>query len=203
MDRAGKYHWGDSLKNHVDPRTYDYIRRFFALLHVPEKEFSKYKPWYIRLALESPGLYGLSENLGVESFFEQRARINSKPIVGLESVREHMDIFSGLSDRSSEALLLITFIPADKGSPTFSRMMSAWRHGDADYLAKVTREGFKDFPEMADRILDERNRNWIPKLEGFLSSGRTYFVIVGTAHMGGPHGVVALLKAHGYRVEQL
>ena len=32
--KAGQYAKGDSLKNHVDPRTYDYLRRFFALRNV-------------------------------------------------------------------------------------------------------------------------------------------------------------------------
>ena len=38
--RAGTYPKGDTLKNHVDPRTYAYIRRFFALVSVPENEVS-------------------------------------------------------------------------------------------------------------------------------------------------------------------
>jgi len=35
--RAGTYPKGDNLKRHVDPRTYGYIRRFFALANVPEE----------------------------------------------------------------------------------------------------------------------------------------------------------------------
>ena len=29
------------------------------------------------------------------------------------------------------------------------------------------------------------------------------FVVAGAAHMGGPNGVIALLRARGYRVEEL
>src|SRR5206468_11759291 len=32
MLKAGKYSNGDSLKNHVEPRTYDYLRRMFGLM---------------------------------------------------------------------------------------------------------------------------------------------------------------------------
>ena len=203
MDKVGQYHKGDSLKNHVDPRTYAYIHRVFDLLRVPEEKYSKYKAWFLSMALESPSRHGLSHELGIESFFEKQAQAKSKPIVGLESAREHVEVFSGLSDRGSESLLLLTFIPADKNSPDFERLMSAWRRGDANFLAESTRAGFGDFPAMADRLLTNRNRNWIPKLVGYLRSGQTYFVVVGSAHMGGPDGVLALLQARGYKIEQL
>jgi uncharacterized protein YbaP (TraB family) len=203
METVGEYRKGDSLKNHVDPRTYAYLRRFFGLLQVSEDKYSKYKPWFISMALESPDRHGLSNELGIEAFFEKKAKASAKPIVGLESAREHVEVFSGLSDRGSEALLLLTFIPADKNSPDFDRLMSAWRRGDADFLADSTRAGFRDFPAMADRLLSNRNRNWIPQLEGYMRSGKTYFVVVGSAHMGGQEGVLALLRARGYKIEQL
>jgi uncharacterized protein YbaP (TraB family) len=203
VERAGTYPRGDNLKNHVDPRTYDYLRRFFGLSKVPESKFNRYRPWYLSLALDSPDLRGMSEQLGVESYLERRAQANSKPMSGLETLNEHVEVFSGLSERGSEALLLLTFIPADKSSPDFSKMLNAWRSGDADFLTKTSRAGFSDFPAMADRLLTTRNRNWIPKIEGYLRSGKTYFVVAGAAHMGGSDGVPALLKARGYRVEQL
>lgn len=203
VEHAGEYPRGDSLKKHVDPRTYDYLRRFFGLLGVGEEKFVRYRPWYLSMMLESPGLRGLSENLGVEAFLQNRARASSKPIAGLESLREHVEVFSGLSERGSEALLLLTFIPADKTSPDFSRLMAAWRHGDADFVTRATRSGFRDFPAMADRLLSTRNQNWIPKIEGYLRSGETYFVVVGAAHMGGSDGIIPLLRAHGYKIEQL
>src|SRR3954470_9240177 len=54
LSKEGEYGKGDALKNHVDPRTYEYVRRFFALQHVPEEKFSHYRPWLIDIMLESP-----------------------------------------------------------------------------------------------------------------------------------------------------
>lgn len=203
VDRLGKYPKGDNLQKHVDPRTYSYLRRFFGLLYISEDKFSKYRPWYLSMMLEAPGQHGLSWELGVERFLEKRAKATSKSIIGLESVHEHVEVFSGLSDRGSEALLLITFIPADKDSPNFNRMMAAWRRGDADFLASATKSAFHDFPAMGERLLGQRNRRWIPKIEEYLRSGKTHFVVVGAAHMGGGDGVLALLRARGYKIEQM
>jgi hypothetical protein len=200
---AGEYPRGDSLKKHVDPRTYDYLRRFFSLRRVPEEKFSRYRPWFLAMVVDTGGTNEFSGNLGVESFLERRAAANSKPTFGLETLREHIEVFSGLSDRSSEALLLIRFIPPDKNDPNFDRQMKAWREGNTDFLANTVHSEYRDFPAMADRLLGVRNRNWIPKLEQFLRSGQTYFVVVGVAHLGGSDGVLALLKSRGYNVQQL
>src|SRR5207237_8780645 len=90
--KAGEHRKGDSLKNHVDPRTYDYLRRLFKLMEVPETKFARYRPWFLSLMLQAPSLHGMSEMLGMEEFLTRRAHGNAKPVLGLESAREHADI---------------------------------------------------------------------------------------------------------------
>ena len=199
--KAGEYPKGDSLKNHVDPRTYAYLRRFFGLHNVSEDKFSRYRPWLIDIILSSPPPEYYQ--LGVERFLERRARAAGKPIIGLESTREHNGVFTGLTDRQAEALLLTLFINAARDDTNGVNMFQAWRHGDAELLASQTRDSFRDFPSMAIRMLDARNRNWIPKIEDYIRSGQIHFVVVGAAHMGGANGLLALLKARGYNVQQL
>jgi uncharacterized protein YbaP (TraB family) len=198
--KAGQYPKGDSLKNHVDPRTYSYVRRFFALQNVPEQKFNTYRPWLIEMMLEAPPTE--NSQLGVEQFLAPRAQANHKPITGLESVQEHMAPFVGLSDREGEVLLLVHFINMGRTSPGIGKILDSWRHGDVDALMRGMRDAYQDFPAFMDRIITSRNRRWIPKIEGFIKSGQTYFVVAGAGHMGGSEGVVALLRARGYTVEQ-
>ena len=82
-------------------------------------------------------------------------------------------------------------------------MVKAWRRGDAEAVNHMLREEFRDFPSLGRRLIDARNRNWLPKIEGYLRSGKTYFVVVGAGHMGGPSGLLAMLRARGYTIEQL
>jgi uncharacterized protein len=198
--RAGTYPKGDSLKNHVDPRTYAYVRTFFALVNVPEAEFSRYRPWLINVLLSSPSYEHWQ--LGIERYLEGRANANHKPVSGLESPKEHNAFFVDLSDRESEALLLILFINAAREGPSVN-MINAWRRGDVETLNRILRESFQDFPSLARRLIDVRNQNWLPKIDSYLRTGQTYFVVVGAGHIGGPNGLLTLLKARGYRLEQL
>jgi len=41
--KEGKYRKGDSLKNHVDPRTYAYMTRLFELMNVPEESLAEWR----------------------------------------------------------------------------------------------------------------------------------------------------------------
>ena len=199
--RAGQYPRGDSLKNHVDPRTYDYVHRFFVLRNVPEEKFAKYRSWMIDILLSSPPPEYYQ--LGIERFLTGRARSANKPVSGLESTGEHIAVFSGLNDKQAEALLLTLFINAGRESGRSFNIFQAWRNGDAELLARTMRQSFSDFPFMAARLLDERNQNWLPKIENYLRSGQVYFVVVGAAHMGGSAGLLSLLQAHGYDIQQL
>jgi hypothetical protein len=201
--RAGQYKKGDSLKNHVDPRTYDYVRRVFSLMNVPEENLQRARPWLIVLMLQSLSMREMSHDLGIDQFLMDRAKARGKPVIGLETVDEHARIYSGLTDRDAEMLLLVTFIPQASGGNDRQALMNAWRRGDADALAGMTRGGFRDFPAFGERLLDARNRAWVPKIENFVGSGETYFVVVGAAHLGGPQGVLALLRGRGYSIEQL
>jgi uncharacterized protein YbaP (TraB family) len=201
--KAGQYPKGDSLTKHVDPRTYAYVRRVFDLLNIPEENLQRARPWLIVLMLQSLSMRGLSSDLGVDQFLMNKAKGKGKPVIGLETVDEHARIYSGLSDRQAEILLLVAFLPSASGGGDKNEMMSAWRRGDAEALAAMTQASFREFPAFGQRLLDERNRAWVPKIEGFLRSGRTYFVVVGSAHLGGAQGLLPLLRSRGYELEQL
>jgi uncharacterized protein len=199
--KAGEYPKGDNLKSHVDPRTYDYVRRFFGALNVPEAKFAKFRPWFLAAMLQAPQLHGLSPDLGVEGFVMKRSRPKSKPMSGLETLQESVETLSGLNDRQSEEMLLVSFIPSGRGAG--DRLKEAWKKGDADEVWKITSGMLADVPSIADRIITRRNRDWLPKIDLLLHDNETAFVVVGAGHMGGPDGLLNLLRQRGYKIEQL
>lgn len=201
--KAGQYPRGDELKNHVDPRTYDYLRRILARSKLPLELIVRYRPWFLSFMLDAPGFEAFSSSLGVETYLTRKARPKSKSTTGLESTSEHLRVFSGLSEKESEACLLLSFINLDRESAEALQLLAAWRRGDAETVWRMVCASYRDFPTMGYRLLGARNQRWIPKIEGYLNSGKIYFVVVGAAHMGGPDGVLALLKGRGYKIEQL
>jgi uncharacterized protein YbaP (TraB family) len=52
-------------------------------------------------------------------------------------------------------------------------------------------------------LIVKRNQSWIPEIEQMLKGPSDALVVVGAAHLVGKTGVVELLRAKGYTVEQI
>jgi uncharacterized protein YbaP (TraB family) len=56
---------------------------------------------------------------------------------------------------------------------------------------------------MYQRLLVNRNRTWLPKLEALFTRPKPAFVVVGAAHLVGTDGLLTMLRAKGYKITQL
>jgi hypothetical protein len=56
---------------------------------------------------------------------------------------------------------------------------------------------------MFDVLVVNRNKSWMPRIEQFLTGHDDALVVVGAAHLVGKQGVLELLRAKGYTVDQL
>ena len=81
-------------------------------------------------------------------------------------------------------------------------MVQAWRSGDIGTMEKLTLTAFVQSPELYERLLSERNQNWIPHVERCLTDNAGCFIVVGAAHLVGKDGLPALLAKKGYKVTQ-
>ena len=158
-----------------------------------------------------PGIPGKGKILTQLSnfWFERLAKISPHHLLATNprdfpaSLAPHADVLAGMSDKQAELALLQNFIPQAPGTDFYRKLIAAWRRGDADAITRMSHEMQRDLPTFTQRLIAERNQNWIPKIERYLHDRRTYFVVAGAAHMGGANGVLALLKARGCRIEQL
>ena len=208
LDRASRLPDGVMLKDKVDPRTYAYILRVLGRskgAKAPEQKIAHLRPWALSWMLETPGkTLNASRSQGVESYLQDKARKARKRMSGLVSLDQHIAVFGGMSDEDSEVLLLLQFIHLDAVSKEYQRTLDAWKRGDDRTIHTLTRGDYGESPARYRRIIADRNRAWLPKIEGFLrAGGRPRMVVAGAAHMAGEDGLVALLRARGYQVEQL
>jgi len=61
----------------------------------------------------------------------------------------------------------------------------------------------KKMNSIYEKLIYERNRNMVSKIEEFLRTKETYFVVVGAGHLVGKKGIIEMLRGKGYPVEQL
>jgi uncharacterized protein YbaP (TraB family) len=153
------------------------------------------KPWVIAVSL---ALSGVPLDPGVEPKLTSRALAELRAIQYLETVAD----FVGCADSIDDSVCAegIAWLLSNPGSPRrlIDDLYAAWIAGDADTVAKQTQAtGLLQFPQARKALVDSRNAMWLPRILGLLPTSTPTLVLVGAGHLGGPAGLLALLKQAG------
>lgn len=201
VDAAARYPNGVQINGKINPKTYAFLQRITIN---GMNSWQHLKPWAIAMfLLKHPGNERVSGAWGIDHHVAEEAMHRGRPVGGIETVDEHVRVFSEMQDIEQEVFLLQTLIHADEESRRFSEMVAAWKVGSVDHLYAMDVPQIREAPTVWWRLLDRRNARWIPRIETVMNSGRRSMIVAGAAHFPGPHGVLALLRARGCTVEQL
>jgi uncharacterized protein YbaP (TraB family) len=198
---------GDALERHVSKGTHDLIKKKAEELGIPLELINRQKPWFLGLMFTSAGFLrlGFDPNYGIDQYFLSKAA-GKKTIVELESLDYQIDLLSSFNDHDQELFLLMALRDLDTLGQDVDQFLQSWTSGDAKSLEKMaTRSMTEDgrLSSIYETLIYDRNRKMVSKIEDFLKTKETYFVIVGAGHLVGGKGIVEILKAKGYMVEQL
>ena len=200
LGEAAAYPKGEQIRGKISPKTYNYLMKITthgwgAWQHL--------RPWAIAMLLNYPGLAGVSQRYGIDFYVEGKAHTYGKATKGLESADEHVRVFSDMYPSEGEVVLLEALIHANEMPKQFREDVAAWKAGDVDQIYASTAAWRKEAPTVWWRLLDRRNERWVPRIEAAIKSGKPTLIVAGAAHFAGPRSVVALLRARGYKIEQL
>lgn len=196
----------NGLRPLVSKETYERLQKTAGELGMPlANTCDPYKPWFCAMTLEIFAYQhaGFQSEYGLDQFFFSRALEDGKPIRWLEEPQAQIDLFATMSDKLGEQFLAATLDEQADESQTPEGLLRMWRNGDMGELEKMIRDMKARQPQAYARMLAERNRAWMPKLEKILASDNTQLIVVGAAHSAGPDGLLALLKAKGYDVRAI
>ena len=164
-----------------------------------------FEPWFAGIMISVAALqeHGYDVAHGVEEILESTAQAEQKPICGLETVDEQLGFLDGLSAPIQREILLQSLAEAADIEAVMGRMLAAWQAGDAAAILRQVEEEFEEYPELADRLLYERNERWAGQVEEMIAAGEDVLLVVGAAHLVGERGLPALLARRGFQVERL
>jgi uncharacterized protein YbaP (TraB family) len=194
-----------TLDKVVSPDTYAQVSKHITAHGLPIELLRQFKPWMLALMIETFEWQkaGFDPSLGLDKHFYDRAQADGKSIQGLETADYQISLFDSMTAQQQDRLLSDTLKSIDTEMSSIARLTDAWKTGDAPTIERIVLADLKQDSVMYQRLLVERNKNWMPKLEAlFTRNGRT-FVVVGAAHLVGPDGLLAMLKGRGYAIEQL
>lgn len=161
-----------------------------------EKGFEKRKPFTL-LQLSFQGMITGKIRM-VDMEIESKAQSDKIPVTGLETVEYQLSIFDKIPPKEMAEFIMETVRKPDEGEKTFQKMVQYYHKQDLENLAKLILEN-DELGSSAEELLDKRNHNWIPKMEELMKTKSCFFA-VGAGHLGGPNGVIELLRQKGYEV---
>ena len=201
---VGSLEQGRTLEGTVGPDTWaKFTARVREWGYQPEA-FQGMKPWMAALTLTAFELtkHGYLATAGLDTYLSKRAEEAGKERQALETAEFQVGLFAGLTPEESLAFLNYTLEDLEVVIPEMEQLYLDWRAGRVEPVEEMLLEGFDEFPEIFQRIDVDRNRLWLPRVEELLAGDRDAMVVVGSLHLVGEQGLVALLRQQGYTVTQ-
>ncbi|HVK52140.1 MAG TPA: TraB/GumN family protein [Pseudoxanthomonas sp.] len=197
-----------SLATELGPETWTELQAWSKRNGMPAEALARFETWMVGLtiSLVEMSKQGLDPKLGLDQHFMDKAKQAGKPAVGLEKATDQIGLLDGMDAQEQKQLVKQSLEEAGKGPEYSERLHSAWRNGDADFIWRETAQELKrEFPRLYQRINVDRNNHWLPQIEQRLQQPGTdnTLVVVGALHLLGDDGVVAKLRAKGYKVERI
>jgi uncharacterized protein len=161
------------------------------------------RPWWAAKILTGAmsGRIAIFADQGVDNKVAAFARGRGAHFRALETDEFQLHLMMGDATPTNElSLLRAAMKKASTMSMTpFQKLLTAWEKGDVAGIKATS----PDLMAPAERklMLDDRNSAWVPQIEKMLNENRIFFITVGAAHLVGPQGVPAQLRAAGYRID--
>jgi uncharacterized protein YbaP (TraB family) len=207
MMESAFYPADDALEKHVSPETFERVKKETDGLRIPLELLNRQKPWFLAMtlvALESLKL-GLDPSLGIDKYFLSKAE-GKKKVMELESLDYQISLLSGFSDEDQELFLVYTIKDLRTMEQEVSQLIQAWTSGDTQAMESILTRSVSEDKRLSpifEKLIFERNRRMASRIEDFLQTKGTYFVIVGAGHLVGSRGIIGLLGGKEYMIEQL
>ena len=142
------------------------------------------------------------EDRSMETFFEKVAAQSNIPVYGLDDIGETMYMLFDREPFHWQCEELKKVVEYPEKEVRFERsLLDMYRYGrlsDMAYFVKSpdnqTSLSFSDY-----RVYAQRNQQWVKRLTPYLREGKA-FITLNAIYLGGEDGLLAQLKAAGYRV---
>ena len=200
----GMYGKGRKISDDLSPQMYAELGKYLKGVGLPPTAMDGFRPWMASMTISITEIMkmGGRPELGVDTFFEERAVKDGKTVRGLETTEFQIGLFAKLDKEEQEKMLGSTLKDMATVETDFPKMVKAWRQGDDATVEQMIDDSMSGSPQFRKELLDNRNENWAKKIKEYIKGDKDIMVIVGAAHLVGEKGLIELLKVSGLRVER-
>jgi len=188
---------GKTLKDFMAAQDYLQLKAYcIDSLQWSESKFersSKLKPMFFSSVLIQENMSNMAS---YEMEFNKMAKKKKKETIGLETIEFQLGLFDQLPMQTQVDMLKQDYKSDMK---SYDTLLACYLREDLETLSKLMAEETSAYPEFNELMLVQRNKSWIAPMRAQMQKESTFFG-VGAAHLSGPDGVVALLRAQGFTV---
>jgi uncharacterized protein YbaP (TraB family) len=166
-----------------------------------DTDFAQTETWAAALTLAQASSRQLDSANGIDGAVIKAMR--GKKVEELEGREVQLAIFDRLPETEQRDLLEAVVDDAAQARGEAADIAAAWRRGDMTAIARATERGMLADPQLREALFTARNRRWSERVLAAMDRGDRPFVAVGAAHLAGPQGLPALLRAGGCAVERV
>ena len=205
LTQLGLIHDDRSLNDLMGAENYAEAEKLANSADIPLAMLAKSEPWLAAITVEQLMLtrIGFNPRFGIENYLMEKAGVDGKEILGLENVQEQLQFLDGMSMEAQRSLLLQSLKESVDIQQIMDELVHAWRHGDIAFMEDNMLHEMRQYPELYQTIVVDRNISWLEQIEDLLDEQDDYLIVVGALHLIGEDGVPSLLTARGREVTQL
>jgi uncharacterized protein YbaP (TraB family) len=189
-----------TLKDVLSKDLYKALETNLSNYNIPIDRMNRFKPWIVAssLAMFKLMTLGYDANSGTEKYFLGKA--GDKKIFELESFEEQVKIFDSID---GNLFLAMTLLSLSSMENQIDVLIESWKNQNMAKMEQINMEGIENESnkDYFDKLYFKRNIAMTEKIKSYLGKNEDYFVIVGSGHLVGEKGILALLKKAGYMVE--
>jgi hypothetical protein len=205
MLRELTYTDGRNLQKVLNRSTYQGLEQFFSARGIPMEAIVNFKPGMVLTMMTMVELQRLGiDGIGVDAYYSARAIEDSKKLGELEPVETQIAFLANMGAGQENEMLSFSLSDVEQLPAMMKSMKDAWRRGDLKKLEKIGISDLQnDFPEIYKTLLVDRNNAWIPQIEAMARTKEIELILVGALHLAGEDGLLAQLKARGYKIKMM
>lgn len=192
---------GKTLRDLLSPEDYDFVKSKMAEKGLATGMLERLKPMFLSMMLanEEQSMQN-SRMTSVEMELYKMVRKRKLQSGGLETAAYQISVFDSIPYDAQARMLVETLRSGESGSGDYDEMIRLYREQNISQMQSMVVEEGQSMAKFEELLLTRRNQNWIPVMARMMKESPTLFA-VGAGHLGGPQGVIALLRKEGYWVE--
>ncbi len=204
-----------TIKDHVSADDYEKVKSIVSSSPYYNQMYDYIKPmmWASLAETTAASEAGLSESYGVDNMLISRAGKEGKEILELEGTQQQMELIGDMPEEIQN--FLFHEIAAEENyldgmKEQLTVLYDSWKKGE-ELASEEEGSDEQELTEEQEELLEkyntlmlyDRNEKMAEKAEEYISSGKTVFMAVGSAHFYGDKGIYKLLEDKGYHIRQL